>query len=233
MSNTFATKIFSKNRKQKYPRNKFFSYSNANNDNKNFNYKDFRHSTSYNSSFRKCSFFGVKFQKSKFKFCSFVNSNFIGISFINCNFKGSNFSNSYFENCLFLNCSFIKCKFRRTRFLNTFVSSSCFKNASNLNLDLKKFDITNLNIIDESKLTLLKSKFTGTNVENLINKNDINRLLCNFNISRLEFLLDILKNKERIDTVTVSHVLKENLTVSKIDVNCQFNCNKSSLTIDN
>ena len=38
---------------------------------------------------------------------------------------------------------------------------------------------------------------------------------------------------ERIDTVTVSHVLKENLTVSKIDVNCQFNCNKSSLTIDN
>lgn len=52
----FNKSFFKKKRKQKYPRNKFFTYTNEDRSGKNFNFKDFRNSTSYNSKFNRALF---------------------------------------------------------------------------------------------------------------------------------------------------------------------------------
>lgn len=53
----------------------------------------------------------------------------------------------------------------------------------------------------------LRSKYINTNVENVINKIDISRLLTVFERDRLENTLDALKENDKIDTVVFSHVL--------------------------
>jgi pentapeptide repeat protein len=106
LEKNYDSKIFSKKGKQKYPRNKFFSYSGVNRDDKNFNYKDFRNSNSIYSSFKRCKFLGTLFKKSKLKFCSFSGAVFTGITFKNCNFKGSRFLGAVFDNCIFEDCNF-------------------------------------------------------------------------------------------------------------------------------
>lgn len=203
----YDSKIFAKKRKQKYPRNKFFSYSGVSRDDKNFSYKDFRNSDSIHSSFKRCKFFGTLFKKSKLKYCSFGGAIFTGITFTNCNFKGSRFLGAVFDNCFFEHCIFQKCNFKNAQFINTYVKSSSFKEASGLKLDLIKYDISELNIVDDKVLEDLRSKYINTNVENVINKIDISRLLTVFERDRLENTLDALKENDKIDTVVFSHVL--------------------------
>lgn len=200
-------KYFSKKKKQKYSRNKFFSYSGMNRDDKNFNYKDFRDSNSIHSSFKRCKFFGTLFEKSKLKFCSFSGAVFTGITFKNCNFKGSRFQGAIFDNCIFENCIFQKCKFKDAQFINTLIKNSSFKGTSGLCLDLEKFDISKLNIVDDTLINNLKSKYINTNVHGLVNKVDISRLLVFLEIDRVEKILDELKENEKIRIVTFSHVL--------------------------
>ena len=199
MEKGYDSKIFSKKRKQKYPRNKFFSYSGVSRDDKDFSYKDFRNSNSIHSSFKRCKFFGTLFKKSKLKYCSFGG----------CNFKGSRFLGAIFDNCFFNNCIFEKCKFKNAQFINTYVKNSSFKDSSGLKLDLIKYDISKLNMVDDMVLKELSSKYTNTNVENFINKVDISRLLNVFEIELLEKILDVLKENDRIDSVILSHVLKK------------------------
>ena len=203
----YDSKIFVKKRKQKYPRNKFFSYSCVNRDYKNFNYKDFRNSNSIHSSFKNCVFFGTLFKKAKLKYCSFREAVFTGITFTNCNFKGSCFLDAIFDNCIFENCIFQKCNFKNTKFINTYIKNSNFKETSGLCLDLVKYDINELNIIDDKIMNNLKRKYKNTNVEFLVNKIDINRLLTIYELYRLENVLDDLKKNEKIKIVTFSHVL--------------------------
>jgi len=205
----YDSKIFSKKRKQKYPRNKFFSYSGVSRDDKDFSYKDFRNSNSIHSSFKRCKFFGTLFKKSKLKYCSFGGAIFTGITFTNCNFKGSRFLGAIFDNCFFNNCIFEKCKFKNAQFINTYVKNSSFKDSSGLKLDLIKYDISKLNMVDDMVLKEISSKYTNTNVENFINKVDISRLLNVFEIELLEKILDVLKENDRIDSVILSHVLKK------------------------
>lgn len=205
----YDSKIFVKKRKQKYPRNKFFSYSGVNRDDKNFSYKDFRNSNSINSSFKRCIFFGTLFKKAKFKYCSFSGAVFTGITFTNCNFKGSRFLGAIFDNCIFENCIFQKCNFKNTKFINTYIKNSRFKETSGLYLDLVKYDINELNIIDDKIINNLNKKYKNTNVEFLVNKIDISRLLAIFELDRLENVLDDLKENERIKIVTFSHVLSK------------------------
>lgn len=205
----YDSKIFVKKSKQKYPRNKFFSYSGVNRDDKNFNYKDFRNSNSIHSSFKRCIFFGTLFKKAKFKYCSFSGVVFTGITFTNCNFKGSRFLGAIFDNCIFENCIFQKCNFKNTKFINTYIKNSRFKETSGLYLDLVKYDINELNIIDDKIINNLNKKYKNTNVEFLVNKIDINRLLAIFELDRLENVLDDLKENERIKIVTFSHVLSK------------------------
>lgn len=205
----YDSKIFVKKRKQKYPRNKAFSYSGVSRDDKDFSYKDFRNSNSIHSSFKRCNFFGTLFKKSKFKYCSFGGAIFTGITFTNCNFKGSRFLGAIFDNCFFNNCIFEKCKFKNAQFINTYVKNSSFKDSSGLKLDLIKYDISKLNMVDDMVLKELSSKYTNTNVGNFINKIDISRLLNVFELEILEKILDVLKENDRIETVTLSHVLKK------------------------
>ena len=205
----YDLKIFVKKRKQKYPRNKFFSYSGVNRDDKNFNYKDFRNSNSIRSSFKRCVFFGTLFKKAKLKYCSFSGAVFTGITFTNCNFKGSRFLGAIFDNCIFENCIFQKCNFKNTKFINTYIKNSSFKETSDLCLDLVKYDINKLNIIDDKIINNLKEKYKNTNVEFLVNKIDISRLLAVFELDRLENVLDDLKENEKIKIVTFSHVLSK------------------------
>ena len=209
MEKGYDSKIFSKKRKQKYPRNKFFSYSGVSRDDKDFSYKDFRNSNSIHSSFKRCKFFGTLFKKSKLKYCSFGGAIFTGITFTNCNFKGSRFLGAIFDNCFFNNCIFEKCKFKNAQFINTYVKNSSFKDSSGLKLDLIKYDISKLNMVDDMVLKEISSKYTNTNVENFINKVDISRLLNVFEIELLEKILDVLKENDRIDSVILSHVLKK------------------------
>lgn len=176
-------------------------------DDKNFSYKDFRNSDSIHSSFKRCKFFGTLFKKSKLKYCSFGGAIFTGITFTNCNFRGSRFLGAVFDNCFFEHCIFQKCNFKNAQFINTYVKSSSFKEASGLKLDLIKYDISELNIVDDKVLEDLRSKYINTNVENVINKIDISRLLTVFERDRLENTLDALKENDKIDTVVFSHVL--------------------------
>lgn len=73
----FNKSFFKKKRKQKYPRNKFFTYTNEDRSGKNFNFKDFRNSTSYNSKFNRALFYGTYFNKTTMKFCGFNGAFFI------------------------------------------------------------------------------------------------------------------------------------------------------------
>ena len=203
----YDSKIFVKKRKQKYPRNKFFSYSGVNRDDKNFNYKDFRNSNSIHSSFKRCKFFGTLFKKSKLKYCSFSGAVFTGITFTNCNFKGSRFLGTVFDNCIFKNCIFEKCKFRNAKFINTYIKNSSLKRVFGLRSNFVKDDINKLNIIDNVLMNNLKKKYANTNVKFLINKLDISRLLAVFELDRLEKTLDILKENKNIKIITFSHVL--------------------------
>lgn len=209
MEKGYDSKIFVKKRKQKYPRNIFFSYSDVNRDNKNFNYKDFRNSNSIHSSFKRCIFFGTLFKKAKLKYCSFSGAVFTGITFTNCNFKGSRFLGAIFDNCIFKNCIFQKCNFKNAKFINTYIKNSSFKETSGLCLDLVKHDINELNIVDDKIMNNLKEKYKNTNVEFLVNKIDISRLLAVFELDRLENVLDDLKENEKIKIVTFSHVLSK------------------------
>ena len=203
----YDSKIFSKKRRQKYSRNKYFSYSGVNRDDKNFNYEDFSNSNSIHSSFKRCKFFGTIFKKSKLKFCSFSGAIFTGITFKNCNFKGSRFLGIIFDNCIFENCIFQKCKFKDAQFINTYIKNSSFKGTSGLCLDLEKYDISKLNIVDDILLDKLKSKYINTNVNDVVNKVDISRLLVFLKIDIVEKILDELKENEKIRIVTFSHVL--------------------------
>lgn len=205
----YDSKIFIKKRKQKYPRNKYFSYAGVNNDDKNFNYKDFRNSNSRHSSFKRCTFFGTLFKKAKLKYCSFSGAVFTGITFTNCNFRGSHFLYAIFDNCIFDNCNFQKCNFKKAKFINTYIKNSSFKETIGLCLDLAKYDIDKLSIVDDSIMNNLKKKYTKTNVEFLVNKIDISRLLVVFELDRLEKVLDDLKDNGRIKIVTFSHVLSK------------------------
>ena len=205
----YDSKIFVKKRKQKYPRNKFFSYSGVNRDDRNFNYKDFRNSNSIHSSFKRCTFFGSLFKKSNLKFCSFNGAVFAGITFRNCNFKGSCFLGAIFDNCIFDNCIFDKCNFKNTKFINTYIKNTSFKETYELNLDLVDYNINKLNIVDDILMNRLKKKYTNTNVEFLVNKIDISRLLLAFELDRLEDTLDALKENDNIKTVTFSHVFSK------------------------
>ncbi|WP_208966721.1 pentapeptide repeat-containing protein [Dolosigranulum pigrum] len=205
----YDLKIFVKKRKQKYPRNKFFSYSGVNRDDKNFNYKDFRNSNSIHSSFKRCVFFGTLFKKAKLKYCSFSGAVFTGITFTNCNFKDSRFLGAIFDNCIFENCIFQKCNFKNTKFINTYTRNSSFLGASGLKLDLKKYDINELKFANDSLISDLRLKYKNTNVESLINNIDLSRLLMLVELDRLEQILDILKENEKIQIVTFSHVLSK------------------------
>lgn len=205
----YDSKIFSKKRKQKYPRNKYFSYSGMNRDDKNFSYKDFRNSSSIHSTFKRCEFFGTLFKKSKLKYCSFGGATFTGITFINCNFKGSRFLGATFDNCIFDNCNFQKSKFKNAKFINTYTRNSSFLGASGLKLDLKKYDINELKFANDSLISDLRLKYKNTNVESLINNIDLSRLLMLVELDRLEQILDILKENEKIQIVTFSHVLSK------------------------
>mgnify|MGYP000185933290 FL=1 len=207
MEKNYDSKIFSKKGKQKYPRNKFFSYLGVNRDDKNFNYKDFRNSNSIHSSFKRCKFFGTLFKKSKLKFCSFSGVVFTGITFKNCNFKGSRFLGAVFDNCIFEDCNFQKCKFKNAQFIDTYIKNSNFKEVSDLCLDLEKYDISKLNIVDDILINKLKSKYINTNVHGLVNKVDISRLLVFLEIDRVETMFDELKENENIKIVAFSHVL--------------------------
>lgn len=173
-----------------------------NRNDKNFNYKDFRNSI--HSSFKRCIFFGTLFKKSKLEYCSFSGAVFTGITFTNCNFKGSRFLGAIFENCIFQ-----KCNFKETKFINTYIKNSSFKESSGLCLDLVKYDINELNTIDDKIMNNLKEKYKNTNVEFLVNKIDISRLLAVFELDRLENVLDGLKENEKIKIVTFSHVLSK------------------------
>ena len=145
--------------------------------------------------------FGTLFKKAKFKYCSFSGAVFTGITFTNCNFKGSRFLGAIFDNCIFENCIFQKCNFKNTKFINTYIKNSRFKETSGLYLDLVKYDINELNIIDDKIINNLNKKYKNTNVEFLVNKIDISRLLAIFELDRLENVLDDLKENERIKIV--------------------------------
>ncbi len=203
----YDSKTFVQKSKQKYPRNKFFSYFNENRDNKNFNYKDFRNSYSINSSFKRCLFFGALFKKAKLKYCCFSGAVFTGITFTNCNFRGSYFIESVFDNCIFDNCIFQKCNFKNAKFKNTFIKNSSFKKSTNLSIEITKYDINKLKLIDDRVMTIFNRKYINTNVEALLNKVDISRLLLVFELNRLEKILDSLKANKKIQLVTFSHVL--------------------------
>ena len=207
MKKGYNPKIFSQKRKQKYPRNKFFSFTNANRYKKNFNYKDFRNSNSIHSSFKKCTFFGTIFKKSKLKYCSFNGSVFTGITFKSCNFNGSRFLDVIFDTCIFEDCKFQKCNFKNAKFINTYYKNSSFKNSSGLPLDLSKFEIKKLDTVDDAVMNDLKKKYINTNVEFLVNRIDISRLLAICDQDELENTLDVLKENKNIKNVTISHVL--------------------------
>lgn len=207
MEKEYNSKIFVKKKKQKYPRNKFFSYSGVNRNDKSFNYKDFRNSNSIHSHFNRCSFFGTLFKKSTLKYCSFNGTVFSGITFTNCNFRGSRFLGTTFDNCFFNNCNFQKCKFKNAKFINCYVKNSSFKNSSNLQLDLTECQMSKLRLADDVSIDALKEKYKNTNVEGLINKTDIYRFLKICTLPDLIFALDTIKENNRIQFAMFSHVL--------------------------
>ena len=98
---------------------------------------------------------------------------------------------------------------KNTKFINTYIKNSGFIETSGLCLDLVKYDINKLNIIDDKIMNNLKEKYKNTNVEFLVNKIDISRLLAVFELDRLENVLDDLKENEKIKIVTFSHVLSK------------------------
>jgi len=203
----YDSKFFSKKRGQKYPRNKFFSYSGVYRIDRNFNYKDFRNSNSIHSHFDRCNFYGTLFKKSTLKYCTFNGANFKGITFINCNFRGSKFFGATFDNCVFKDCNFQECKFKGAKFVNSYVKNSSFKNSSNLRLDLNVCKVDKLRLADNVSLDCLKEKYKNTNVEVLINQTNICRLLKICSLSDLIFALDTVKGNSKIQLATFSHVL--------------------------
>lgn len=205
MPKDFNSKIFSKKRKQKYPRNIFFSYSGKNIDDKNFQYKDFRNSNSIHSSFKRCNFFGTLFQKSNLKYCCFSGAKFVGISFINCNFNGSRFIGTTFDNCIFKNCRFQKCKFKNAKFINTYIENSSFKNS--FGLDFKKYSIKNLQKVDDLYLKELNNEYAGTNLSTFLNRINISRLLAIFSEEDIKSAFEAIKQNNKIKEAEYSHML--------------------------
>ena len=211
MDKGYDSKFFVKKKKQKYPRNKFFSYSGVNRNDKNFNYKDFRNSNSTHTTFNKSTFYGTLFKKSTLKYCSFNGAVFVGITFINCNFKGSRFLGATFDNCVFSNCKFENCKFKGAKFINSYVKNSSFKNSSNLKLDLTISALNNLTLPENKLVNRLKNKYNNTNVESLINKIEIARFLKICSLKKLIIALDIIKNNSKIQSAMFSHVLAKSI----------------------
>lgn len=204
MSNlSFNKKFFKKKRRQKYPRNAFFSYHAKNRNEKNFNFKDFRNSNSVHSTFIKSSFYGTYFNKSTLKYCCFNGAKFQSITFINCNFRGSKFKGSYFKNCLFKNCRFEKTDFRNAKFENCFVKGSKFKGAKNLPKNFipqKVPPLKDKNIIEE-----MKQRYNKSVILKLISTSNVNRLLEAYSKREITTGLDKLA-EQNLKDITFSHM---------------------------
>lgn len=206
---SFKKKFFKKKKKQKYPRNAFFSYHGSkrkrHRNNRTFDFKDFRNSNSIHASFIGSSFYGTYFNKTTMKYCSFNSAEFTSITFINCNFKGSRFKGSHFKNCLFNNCIFDKADFRNAKFDNCYIKGSRFKGARNLP---KAFVIEKIpNTIDPDFSAQLKSRYNNSTFNKILTTSNLNRLNTAFIEQEILDGLDILNSKD-IKNATFSHMTK-------------------------
>lgn len=195
--------FFVKKDKQKYPRNKFFSYNNVDRSNRNFNFKDFRNSNSYNTKFTHSSFYGTYFQKSTMKYCSFNGATFKSIDFINCNFRGSRFKGTTFKNCIFKNCKLTKCNFKNAKFINTYFKSSGIEKTKNLNKHLVSKKLPN--IVTNDVLEELNINSYNYNLRSSLSQNNLNRLLAYYKLKDIKSGLNELNNKD-IKIITFSHL---------------------------
>lgn len=208
MSKKFDAKFFVKKRKQKYPRNKFFSYKSEKRIEKNFNYKDFRNSESYSTSFIRCSFFGTLFNKSTFRYCNFNKSVFSGITFINCNFRGCKFINAIFDNCVFKNCKLNKSSFKGADFINCYFDGTGLKSFPQLNLDHNKMKLKDSKNVPVGIIDDFRVRYQGTNVEKFINESNIYRLMKIARVVKIDEVFKELSSNTNIATIKFSHVLR-------------------------
>ncbi|MBS6089734.1 pentapeptide repeat-containing protein [Clostridium perfringens] len=201
----FNKSFFKKKRKQKYPRNKFFTYTNEDRSGKNFNFKDFRNSTSYNSKFNRALFYGTYFNKTTMKFCGFNGAFFYSITFENCNFKGSRFRGAVFENCYFKNCKLDKCDFKNAKFSNVFLEGTSIKKTKNFPKSNTKFEIPKI-LTDKFNNEIINRKYKKVLRESLT-KSNLNRLLSQFSEEEILNGLDYINEKE-INYISFSHITK-------------------------
>lgn len=200
----FDNKAFVKKKKQKYPRNKFFSYHNKNLSDKNFNFKDFRNSNSIHSHFTNASFYGTFFNKSTLKFCGFNGATFQSVDFINCNFKGSRFKGTKFINCSFKECKFEKADFEKATFINCISKANYFKKSKRFpkNIDLKE-KIS----CDNELLISITERYGNKVLLNSLTKSNVGRLLNYFSLEQVICGLDEL-NKTDFTYILFSHLTK-------------------------
>lgn len=201
----FDKSFFKKQKKQKYPRNAFFSYQGENRSGKNFDFKDFRNSNSIHSKFIRASFYGTLFNKSTLKYCNFGGAQFESIEFVNCNFKGSGFLGAKFVNCLFQNCSFDKTNFKNASFTNCFVEGSKFKGAKNLPKDFLVQKIPKINDIE--LMDLLKQRYRSTSLNNIITEKNAVRLTYSYSNQEIIEGLDFLCSRG------IKHIYFSHLTI--------------------
>lgn len=186
----FNKSFFKKKRKQKYPRNKFFTYTNEDRSGKNFNFKDFRNSTSYNSKFNRALFYGTYFNKTTMKFCGFNGAFFYSITF---------------ENCYFKNCKLDKCDFKNAKFSNVFLEGTSIKKTKNFPKSNTKFEIPKI-LTDKFNNEIINRKYKKVLRESLT-KSNLNRLLSQFSEEEILNGLDYINEKE-INYISFSHITK-------------------------
>ncbi|AQS54410.1 hypothetical protein BW727_200007 (plasmid) [Jeotgalibaca dankookensis] len=200
----FNNKTFVKKKKQKYPRNKFFSYHNKNLSNRNFNFKDFRNSNSIHSHFTNASFYGTFFNKSTLKFCGFNGATFQSVDFVNCNFKGSRFKGTKFIHCSFKECKFEKVNFENAEFINCISSANYFKKSKRFpkNVELKR-EMS----CDNELFVGIRERYENKVLLNSLTKLNIGRLLNFFSLKQITDGLDEL-NKKDFSYICFSHLTK-------------------------
>lgn len=191
---SFDKYFFVKKRKQKYPRNKFFSYTNKNRADKNFSFKDFRNSTSYNTQFTRSIFYGTYFEKVTMKYCGFNGANFESITFINCNFKNSRFKGASFKNCYFKNCKMNNTNLQNTKFINTFFQGTGLKKARRVPKDFETKDVPNL--LHQKFYQTLKNQRYNKILLKALTESNVNRLLVSYTENEILLGLSELNEKD-------------------------------------
>lgn len=200
----FDNKAFTQKKRQKYPRNIFFSYNNKDLTGKNFDFKDFRNSNSIHSNFKRTSFYGTLFNKSTIKYCGFNGALFQSVDFVNCNFKGSKFKGTKFINCSFKECIFEKSDFEAAEFINCISKSNYFKKSKNFP---KNTVLKSTIPCDDELLKNIRIRYENKTLLKVLTNSNLGRLLEYFSLEQIVCGLDELNEKE-LKYMLFSHLTK-------------------------